>query len=154
MKRFRFSLETVLKVRRQVEELRQRELAEVQARRQKALAQLGSFENGLRELLEEQAQRPAGKIDLNAMAWYQARHRGLSDSITAWTRKAEELGKAEEEARLRAVEAAKERRLLERLEEKQRQDWLEKVNSEEQGFLDDLAQRASGAMEALPVSAA
>jgi flagellar FliJ protein len=154
LKRFRFSLETVLKLRRQVEELRQRELAEVQARRQRALAELGAFENGLRALLQEQAALGAGRIDLNTLAWYQARCRGFNDSIKACRRKTEELAKAEELARQRAVEAAKERRLLERLEESQRQDWLRKLNSEEQGFLDDLAQRTLSVMESLPVSAA
>lgn len=154
MKRFRFSLETVLKVKRQVEELRQRELAAAQAKRQKALAQLGAFENGLKELVAEQSAGRGGSIKLSLVVLYQDRHRALTQSIAAWRRRLEEAAAAEEEARLRAVEAAKERRVLEKLEEKQRQDWLEKLNSEEQGFLDDLAQRAVTVLESSPVSAA
>jgi len=55
MRRFRFSLETVLKVRRQVEEARQRELALAQGARDRALQALGGLENSLKRLLSERA---------------------------------------------------------------------------------------------------
>jgi flagellar FliJ protein len=153
MKRFRFSLETVLRVKRQVEEARQRELGAAQVQRQRAYSRLGAYENGLRELVREQADARSGVLDLNAIAWYQARHKAISDSIKSWTRRLQELTEAEEAARLRVVEAAKERRVLEKLEETQRQAWLEKLNTEEQNFMDELAQRARTAMERTSASA-
>ena len=78
MKKFRFSLETVLKVRRQAEELRQRELAEAQALRDRSLHQLAGLENDLRELLTVQSEKRLGLLDMNAEAWFRARHEGIS----------------------------------------------------------------------------
>ena len=154
MKKFRFSLETVLKVRRQAEEARQRELAEAQAQRDRALMQLGADERALRGLLAEQSAGRTGKLDLAAEAWYQARQISLLNAISHG--KADLLAKEEalDLARAKAVEAARERRVLEKLEEQQLAEHLEKLNREEQGLLDDLAQRAVSALSLPPASAA
>lgn len=153
MKRFRFSLETVLRVRRQVEEQRQRELAEAQARRDRTLAWLGSTESSVRDLARDQSRARGGRIDLGSEAWYLARHKGLLDSIrhlkADLARNEADLGAARE----KAVEAARERRVLEKLEEAQRNAWQRDLNLEEQGFMDELAQRARSAFSLPTVSA-
>jgi flagellar FliJ protein len=146
VKKFRFSLETVLKVKRQVEEQRQRDLAMVQALRDKTLMQLGSTENMIRDLgTAQQADRSHG-IDLNAEEWYLARHQGLRQSVILLRRDLKIHEAALEAARARAVEAARERRVLEKLEESQLAAWQQKANAEEQSFMDELAQRAERAM--------
>lgn len=142
MKRFRFSLQTVLNVRRQNEELRQRELAGAQAKRDHLFMRLGKNQNELKGLVAEQSGSRGGRIDLNMEAWYGTRRRALAQTIQTlqWHLAASE--KELDEARARAVEAARERRVLEKLEEDQRNEWLKKLNTEEQGLLDELAQRS------------
>jgi flagellar FliJ protein len=146
MKKFRFSLETVLRVKRQVEEQRQRELAAAQAQRDQVLARLGAFETELAALNEAQAPRRSGSIDLAAEAWFQGSHLALSSNIGA----ARRLLAAKEElldaARQKAVEAARERKVLEKLEEQQRLAYQLKSNREEQGFMDEMAQHALSAL--------
>lgn len=146
MKKFRFSLETVLKVKRQVEEQRQRELAMVQALRDKTLMQVGATENMIRDLGESQQAMRSERIDLSAEEWYLARHQGLRQSLVLLRRDLKVHEAALETARERAVEAARERRVLEKLEESQLAAWQQKANAEEQSFMDELAQRADRAM--------
>jgi flagellar FliJ protein len=147
VRKFRFSLETVLKVKRQVEEQRQRELAMVQAMRDKTLMQLGATENKIRDLgVAQQAER-SHKIDLSTEEWYLARHQGLRQALILLRRDLIVHEAALETARARAVEAARERRVLEKLEESQLAAWQQKANAEEQSFMDELAQRADRAMK-------
>ncbi len=147
MKKFRFSLETVLRVKRQVEELRQRELAAAQAQRDKVFAQLGAFQAQLTALNEAQAGRPQRQ--------HRPGRRGLVPGQPPGPeqqhhRRQARLSAAKEElldaARQRAVEAARERKVLEKLEEQQRLQHQLKSNREEQGFMDEMAQHALSAM--------
>lgn len=142
MKKFRFSLQSVLDVKRQIEEQRQRELAEAQARRDRSLLQLGAFENELRQTLQAHSGQRLGRIDLNLEAWHLARHKGLNQSIALQTALLDLQTQQLDAARESAVQAARDRRVLEKLEETQRAEWQLKLNLEEQGFMDEMAQRA------------
>lgn len=153
MRRFRFSLETVLKVRRQVAEQRLLELARAQAERDQVLANLAQAKEGRSELNAEQAQQRSGRLDLNLETWFRMRHLRLSQLIRAFTSNLAEKEELLEAARARAVEAARERKVLEKLEEQQRQDHQLKSNREEQGFMDELAQHAASQMSYSPPSA-
>jgi|GEM_PF-476802 flagellar FliJ protein len=153
MKRFRFSLETVLKVRRQVEEVRQRELALAQASRDRALQALGGLENSLRLLLSERAGERKGRLSLAEESWHADRHLSLLQSQGLARAALAEREKVLDLARQRAVEAARERRVLEKLEEKQLQEHQLLMIKEEQGLLDDLAQRAVSAFSRPPIPA-
>ena len=153
MRRFRFSLETVLKVRRQVEEARQRELALAQGARDRALMELGGLDGSLRLLLAQRAAERQGRLNLAEESWHADRHQSLLSSMglarTALAQREKEL----DLARQRAVEAARERRVLEKLEEKQLQEHQLLMVREEQGLLDDLAQRAVSAFSRPPIPA-
>lgn len=146
MKKFRFSLETVLKVKRQVEELRQRELAAAQAERDKVIAELAGLENKLRELNAEQARHRSGTLDLNAEAWFRGSHSATTSSIGSAKRRLTEKEELLDAARVKAVEAARERKVLEKLEEQQRLEHQLKGNREEQGFMDEMAQHTLSTM--------
>ena len=145
MRRFRFSLESVLKVRRQAEEARQRDLADAKASRDRCLLELARLEGDLGGLLSERGRFRQGRLDLNAEAWHDQRQRGLNAGIGRVGSVLRGLEDALEAARLKAVEAARERRVLEKLEESQLRNHVFKVDREEQGLLDDLAQRAVSA---------
>jgi len=153
LKKFRFSLETVLKVRRQNEEVKQQELAAAQMQRDQCLQHLARLEKGLRELLLLQSTKREGSLDLNAESWFQASHEGISRAKRVVRTDLQQKDKALDEARARAIEASRERRVLEKLEEHQLSEHLQKLNREEQGFLDDLAQRAVSSLGLPSVSA-
>lgn len=142
MRKFRFSLETVLKVRRQNEEVKRRELAVAQAQRDKALMDLGSHEQGLRQLLADHSRRRVGSIDLGRESWYMAGWGGLTHKIRQDRAELALKEEALKVSRAQAVEASRERLVLEKLEERQLKEHLFQLNREEQGLLDDLAQRA------------
>jgi flagellar FliJ protein len=145
MKKFRFSLETVLKVRRQNEEVKRRELALAQAERDQVLVALASQEASLRWLLEEESRERVGTIDLGRVGWFMARWGGVVRQIRFSKSELEKKEAALKLSRDKAVEASRERLVLEKLEEKQLQEHLFQLNREEQGLLDDLAQRAVSA---------
>jgi flagellar FliJ protein len=147
MKKFRFNLETVLRVKRQLEEQRQRDLAVAQAHKDQALAQLGAFESSLRDLNQAQAQRRSAKsIDLAVEAWFHGSHSALSSNIIVARQVLATKEELLDAARTRAIEAARERKVLEKLEEKQRLEHQLKSNREEQGFMDEMAQHALSAL--------
>ena len=143
MKRFRFSLATVLRVKRQVEEQRQRELAKAQGERDRVLAWLASTEESLKSLNAEQLGYRQGKLDLAAETWFQGRHLELSEGIRQGRLTLLQKEELLDAARTVAVEAARERKVLEKLEEQQRLEHQLKSNREEQGFMDELAQHAA-----------
>ncbi len=142
MKKFRFSLETVLRVKRQVEDLRRRELAAAQGARDQVLALLDRRGSELRELNESQAAARAGKVDLQIERWFLGSHQALSAQISAGKRELLAKEALLDEARVRAVEAARERKVLEKLEERQRSIHQLQENREEQGSMDEMAQHA------------
>ena len=81
MRRFRFSLEAVLRLKKQLEEMRQRELAAAQKERDLTLHKLGGFENDLTSVIGEHAEHRKSGVDVATEAWFQARHYGLSAQI-------------------------------------------------------------------------
>jgi flagellar FliJ protein len=146
VRRFRFSLEAVLRLKKQLEELRQRELAAAQAERDLTLQSLGGFENGLRNVVEEQAQSRKQGVTIAAETWFQARHYGLSLQIRGAKKALFEKEQLLDAARNKAVEAARESKVLEKLEERQRLEHQQQSLREEQGFMDEMAQHAASVM--------
>jgi flagellar FliJ protein len=146
VKKFRFSLETVLKVRRQNEEVKRQALARAQAERDRVLMELANHKRGLKILLAEHSNRRIGTIDLGRESWYMASWGGLTQKIRQASAELSVKEAELEESRAKAVEASRERVVLEKLEEKQLQEHLAAMNAEEQGLMDDLAQRRHSAL--------
>jgi len=70
VRRFRFSLETVLKVKRQIEEQRLAELAQAQTQHDLAANRLAGAKESLQELNAQQASNRTGSLDLAAEVWF------------------------------------------------------------------------------------
>ncbi len=142
MRRFRFSLETVLEVRKRREEACRLELARAQAARDRVLMELAALEHEAGDLLERQGESRARRVDLADETWFRNRHasllQGASKARVALEEREKELSARREET----VKASRDRLVLERLEERQRREHAMEVAREEQGFLDDVAQRA------------
>src|SRR5258706_16006525 len=121
MKRFSFSRGTVLKVRRSREEKLQREFSVVLEKRRQALGELARLENALKELNLWAAETRAKAAALNRfeVAQFEASRRGNAER-SSWQRQAILEIEAELEAkRLELVEASREVKVIEKLEESQ-----------------------------------
>lgn len=118
MKKFKFSLETVLSYKRQVLDTLQREhgLLVAEVRAQETL--LERLWQQYRAYGDEYNERSAvGLILLDAM-YYQSRLRAMEREIQQQTQRLEELERLAEEKRLEMVEARKETASIEKLREK------------------------------------
>lgn len=141
MKKFKFSLATVLEVKRRREEALEKELALLMGRRAGLMADLAGLLKEHEELSGHQKDtRSAEKTVLAEEMWFQARRTGL---LRQAEQKRGELMACEHECqakRLQLLEAARETKVFEKLEENQKREYLLEANREEQGFLDELSQ--------------
>ncbi len=142
MKRFRFSLETVLRVKRSREEKAQRDFSAVLEKRAVASGKLLRLEIGLQEMIGSQSGKlkEKGLVDRFEAEQFDVARGAILERIR-WQRA--ELIEIETELdakRLALVEASRDRKVLEKLEDSQFQAYLKKSNREEQAFLDELAQ--------------
>ncbi len=139
-KRFRFRLGQVLNLRKQVEELRIRELAQ-------AKGELLKIEESLKEHSEEEKaflvrygdfeKKGAFNSD-EAMAYCQYKD-WLLRREKEYRRREREWLKEVERRRQTVVKAARDRQLLENLKEKQFRTHAQEVLGEEQRFLDEIS---------------
>lgn len=145
MKRFRFSLETVLKVKRGREERVQLEFSAAQERRARELIELGRLERALEGINNDRAgtREKGGLVVLADEKIYEAARKARIGWISRQRYILAEAETAMEAKRLELVEASKERKVLEKLEESQYRDFLVKLNREEQAFMDELASHSS-----------
>jgi flagellar FliJ protein len=148
MRRFKFTLETVLRVKRSREEKVQLEFSAVLEKRALCLRGLASLEAGLAAMVESQSGLRGGTLEAAMIKIYEAGRTAQLEKLK-WQRGALAEVEAELEAkRIELVAASRERKVLEKLEEGQFEAYLEKLNREEQAFLDELATHSSAAAEA------
>lgn len=143
MKRFRFSLEVLLKVRRGREERVKKEFSGILERRATCLREIAFLERALEgSLLDEKEQRRQG-LSSGQIQIFESSRKARLESI-AW--KQVTLSSIDEEMerkRLELVEASRETKVLEKLEEGQWLAYSKKLNREEQSYLDELASHRS-----------
>jgi flagellar FliJ protein len=138
MKKFTFRLETLLRLRRQAEdECREALAAAVEATRQ-AHEVVKKLE-AEREALEQdwaEAERKSG-TDVETFRDFEAYRAVLQRRLNAAHAKLTETREHERNCRLRLQEAAKKRRILEKLRERHEQRHAEAVMKEQQNQLDE-----------------
>jgi len=140
MPKFIFKLEVVLRQRKGVEEMRQRELTVVIARLNVLQAQLRDLDQTVRAAEEElRNHHLTGRIDLN----YLGAHRRFSNSMQ---RKAMELAQViagasgqVDEARKKLIDAARQRKVMEKLRERQHTRWKAEQERKELMELDEIS---------------
>ncbi len=139
MKKFRYTLESVLQVKYRLEELALAALAERQG-------QLIAAQNVLNNILEEKsghlqailtAQR--GPLNLDELLLNQRYLEALNQQISQQKEKIKVLTEALEAQRQVVVQAQQERKTLEILKEKQLHSYYKAVYREEQIVLDEVA---------------
>jgi flagellar FliJ protein len=143
MRRFKFSLETVLRVKKSLEEKIQLEFSAQLEKKALCLRGLAFLEKGLEEMVAAQIGGRDGRLNAAEIALFEAGRRAQIEKL-GWQRGQLAHIEAELEAkRLELVAASRERKVLEKLEEGQFEGYLEKLNREEQAFLDELASHNS-----------
>lgn len=139
-KKFEFRLEQVLGLRKQVEEVRVRELAQAKGR-------LLEIERSLREHAQTEAEflstygefeRTGGFHSDQVMAYCEYKD-WLSRREKEYRRQEKEWSEEVERRRQKAVKASRDKKLLENLKEKKRKIHAGEVAAEEQRFLDEIS---------------
>ena len=140
MKRFRFQLETLLRVRREREEERKRRLAEAQRLVMEQKGRLTElFDEESRETEAQRRLRQGGVIDLQEvrarMLYSRAVVRRIQEGFDALQDRVADEGIR----RTDLLRAAQERRVLEKLRERKWESWRYEAGREEQKRLDEIA---------------
>jgi flagellar FliJ protein len=139
MRRFRFSLETVLRVKRGREDRLQLEFSGILERRAGALRDLAALEKALAEMVSGQSRKSGEALESALIAIFEMSRGAQIERIAAQHQRLLAIEFELEAKRIELVAASRERKVLEKLEEGQREAYLEKLNREEQAFLDELA---------------
>lgn len=140
MARFRFGLNGVLKQRRNSERQQQRRVAEIQSQMQQLQEQLRSLDQSLQQAgTELRTHGLVGRLDLD----YLAAHRRY---IAAEQRRGMQLvqkialvQREMETQRQVLAELAKQRKIIEKLREKQFQQWLAELSRREAFEMDEIS---------------
>ncbi len=144
MAQFVFKLEGVLRHRKNLEQARQRTLAEVQAQLSQLEAQLRALDAQVQATNDDVRQnRLIGKVDVNFLT---AHRRFLMATQRRAMEIAQNMGLVQlklDEARRALAEAAKERKVLEKLRERKHQAWQAELNRKEAAALDEVAMQMS-----------
>lgn len=140
MTRFKFRLEALLRLRRQVEDLRLKSLAESQELLRQRQANLDAISADHTSALRDLAHARLGPV--NAFrARLLHRHVGsLSASCRAGATQIEAQNAEVQRRQEQAVEAARERRLLEKLRERRLADASHLAQAQEAALMDEIAQ--------------
>jgi len=142
MPRFIFRLQGVLRQRRQIERQKQRDLAIAQAQQQQMEQELRNVNDAMKTATEQlRRDHLSGPIDVT----YLTAHRRF---IVAMQRKGQSLvqriaqqQRVTDAARLALVEAAKQRKAIEKLRERRWEQWLADQNRRETIELDEISQQ-------------
>jgi flagellar FliJ protein len=138
MTKFKFKLETVLKVKIRVEELRQKELRQAEILREQAQRQLLLRQQEVARTLNNYREDLQKKIDVYQATNYDRFLKWLNKQVDLATLHLEQCARQVTEARERLVEASKEKKILEKLKEKAYEEYKVEEQRIENKFLDEL----------------
>ena len=139
MKRFVFTLETLLRHRRNLEEKQRIELSRLYSQRQSQLDRrkelLDRQEDALTELAEK---RLAGTADHREMHWFYPYLDRLQSEIRVCAKRIVQLEEAIEAQRTAVVQASKDKKVLDKLKSRQEKQFNTELDKHEQKTIDEL----------------
>jgi flagellar FliJ protein len=138
MKKFKFKLETVLKVKIRMEELRQKELKEAEVRREQARRQLKERQEEMAATVASYREQFQANIDLFKANDYHRFLRWLTRQIELATQHLEHCEQEVRERRVKLMEATREKKVLEKLKGKAYEEYKAEELREEIKFLDEI----------------
>ena len=138
MKKFRFSLETVLEYKQQVLESLQTEHGALLAQVRRQEERIEKLEADYRAMAGEFNQRKAEGISILDAIKYEQYLRAMERQIEEAYRRLEELRRQAEKKRAEVVEAKKETSSIEKLREKKLDGYNKAVQKSEEAMIDEL----------------
>ena len=144
MAQFEFQLEGVLQHRERVEKDRQRDLAAAQAEMVRLDAELQGLNRDVQQSTAEMRDHHlVGRLDMGYLAAHRRYMLGMQRRVIAV---AEHMGRQQvviDAARWALARASKEKKILEKLKEKQQREWAAARARREAGALDELTTQLS-----------
>lgn len=139
MPKFVFQLEGVLRHRKTVEEQRQRELGLAQAEMAKMEAELRSMDDAARGVSDDvRTNRLTGMLDMAFLAAHRRYVAAMQRKAMALAQRMAVQQRAVDEARRQLAEAAKQRKIIEKLRERQFERWRSDHARREGAELDEV----------------
>ena len=142
MKKFKFSLDSVLSYKEQILESLQGEHAAILAQVREQEGVLEAVWQEYRDCDDEYRQRKAEGITIADAMFYQNGLRVLEADIQRETEKLEELKKQEEAKRQEVVDAKIDTSSIEKLKEHKLEDYNKEVQKAEESFIDEFVSSA------------
>lgn len=139
IKKFSFRLDRVLRHRENLEDLRERALAEVEARLVRERAAEAALLALRDDVLGDLARLQAGAFAADDRAPYTAFLAELARQLDEQRRRIAQTEALREDKRAELVRASQDRRIVEKLKEGRRAEYLQDVGRLEQALLDEAA---------------
>lgn len=136
---FKFRLEKVLDMRIQKEQRLQQRFQELLAMAELERQKLAALEERQQQYREELSQKQKGSVEVNEVMNYLSYLELLAEAIIQQTEILREAEERAEEARLDLVQASQEKKAVEKLKEKQLEEFNKEQLREEIIFLDDIS---------------
>lgn len=142
MARFKFNLDGVLRQRKLVEEARQRAFAEVQRRYAELEAELRAMDDAVRLATEDlRKNHLIGSINVEFLAAHRRFTIGMHDKAIRHAEKMAPVRAELDAARAALVEAAKQRKILEKLRERKQAEWAAAEARKDAAAMDEIGQQ-------------
>ena len=139
MKRFKFSLQSILDIRIGEEDMAKRDVAEKEQELYEAKVRVGEVQQALKDFqkeLKEKRNSFSNIIELkHSVTWRDS----LKSDLLTRAQQMQEIEMDLRRAKEKLIEAVKKRKGLEILRDKQYEEWKKEMNRKEQIFLDELA---------------
>ncbi len=142
MAQFHFSLQSVLNHRTQIEQDKQRALAHLQAQMQQQKTALADLNNSAEsDLADLRQNRLTGRLEVSYLTGHRRYMMVVQRRATEMVQRMTLLQRQIDAAHAELVEAAKQRKILEKLRDRQKSRWLADQTRRELAELDDLTMR-------------
>ncbi len=144
MARFQFNLEGVLRHRKHLEQERQRAVGELLAEMAAMQAELKALNDMVAQSTEQlRTSHLTGRIDLGYLTAHRRFILATQSKAAALMQKMAQLQQRIDAARRELAEAAKQRKIIEKLREKQYERWREEQQRKELAALDEIGMQLS-----------
>src|SRR5258706_8663139 len=139
MARFKFQLEGVLEHRKNIEQEKQRALATAQVQMQRLKDELVELDRVARGAVGDlRENRLVGRLDMSFLAAHRRFTGSVQRKAIAIAQKMALVQRQIDEARAALAEAAKQRKIIEKLRERQHERWQSQQHRQEADELDDI----------------
>ncbi len=144
MSQFKFKLQAVLRQRDLIEQECQREVAVLDAQRASVAAELRQLDETVRNAVADLRQNQlVGDLNLSFLAAHRRFMLAMQRQGVVLVNKLDAAQKKVDAARVKLAEAAKQRRIIEKLKEHQQTAWADALNRKETAAMDEIAMQMS-----------